>query len=139
MSYSEHPKVRYETRLAPEGERIRAVILGQHPTRVRALAELINGDGQGVLNVVAGVSDILDCGVVLNAQIPRVDLLICGGYFDLEDIKDMLFQVANSELRLIKVPDGLMMEGGGPPAVKAWIYEQIRNNEFTQASQPLRQ
>lgn len=26
---------------------------------VRALAELINGDGQGVLNVVAGVSDIL--------------------------------------------------------------------------------
>lgn len=32
MSYSEHPKVRYETRLAPEGERIRAVILGQHPT-----------------------------------------------------------------------------------------------------------
>ena len=28
-----------------------------------------------------------------------------------------------------------MMEGGGPPAVKAWIYEQIRNNEFTQISQ----
>lgn len=71
-----------------------------------------------------------DCGVVLNAQIPRVDLLvrnqsltwmscalsrrksrkadgcgtqICGGYFDLEDIKDILFQVENPELRLIKV------------------------------------
>lgn len=139
MSYPEHPKVRFETRLAPEGEPIRAVILGQHPTRVRAIAELINGDGSGVLNIVAGVSDILDCGVVLNAQIPRVDLLICGGYFDLEDIKDVLFQVENPDLRLLKVPDGLMMEGGGPPAVKAWIYEQIRNNEFTQASQPLQQ
>ena len=26
---------------------------------VRAIAELINGDGSGVLNIVAGVSDIL--------------------------------------------------------------------------------
>lgn len=32
MSYPEHQKVRYETRLAPEGEPVRAVILGQHPT-----------------------------------------------------------------------------------------------------------
>ncbi|GAA5985728.1 hypothetical protein JCM10908_007088 [Rhodotorula pacifica] len=131
IAIEEHPKVRYDTRLAPEGEPIRAVILGQHPSRVQAIAGLINGDGQGVLNIVAGVSDILDCGVVLNAQIPRVDLLICGGYFELLDVCDMLAQVDNPHLRFIKVPDGLMMEGGGPPAVKAWIYEQIRNNDYT--------
>lgn len=28
---------------------------------------------------------------------------ICGGYFDLADIKDLLFQVENPDLRLIKV------------------------------------
>ncbi|GAA5871550.1 hypothetical protein JCM3774_006292 [Rhodotorula dairenensis] len=131
MGYPEHPKLRYETRLTPDGEPIPAVLLGQHPSRVRAMAELVNGDVQGMLKIVAGVSDILDCGVVLNAQIPPVNLLICGGYFDLEDVRDVLFQVDNPDLRFLKVPDGLMMEGGGPPAVKAWIYEQIKNNEFT--------
>ncbi|BGP58289.1 hypothetical protein JCM8202_000949 [Rhodotorula sphaerocarpa] len=131
MALAEHPKQRYETRLAPEGTPVRAVVLGQHPSRVQAIAGLINGDDNRAVQIVAGTSDILDCGVVLNAQIPKVDLLICGGYFELIDVRDMLAQVDNPDLRFIKVPDGLMMEGGGPPAVKAWIFEQIRNNDFT--------
>ncbi|GAA5830908.1 hypothetical protein JCM5353_002647 [Sporobolomyces roseus] len=108
---------------------LQAVLLGQHPSRVKALAGMLNQDD--VVTIVAGVSDILDCGVVLNAQIPPVDLLICGGYFDLIDVQDMIAGVTIENLRLLKVPDGLMMEGGGPPAVKAWIYEQIRTNTFT--------
>ncbi|GAA6005815.1 uncharacterized protein JCM10292_004647 [Rhodotorula paludigena] len=127
--FVEHPKQAYTEPLGPEGEPIRAVLLGQHPTRVLALSHLINEDN--LLRIVAGVSDILDCGVVLNAQIPRVNLLICGGYFELVDVRDMLAEVANPDLRLLKVPEGLMMEGGGPPAVKAWIYEQLRANTFT--------
>ncbi|GAA5988779.1 hypothetical protein JCM5350_002936 [Sporobolomyces pararoseus] len=108
---------------------MRAVILGQHPSRVKALAALFNGEDK--LRIVAGVSDILDCGVVLNAQIPAVDLLICGGYFDLIDVQDMIAGVMSENLKLLKVPDGLMMEGGGPPAVKGWVYEQIRSNSYT--------
>ncbi|GAA5959077.1 hypothetical protein JCM10213_008670, partial [Rhodosporidiobolus nylandii] len=72
-----------------------------------------------------------DCGVILNAQIPKINLLICGGYFELQDVQDMLAEVANDELRLLKVPEGLMMEGGGPPAVMAWLHEQVEKNEFT--------
>ncbi|GAA5926551.1 uncharacterized protein JCM15063_000306 [Sporobolomyces koalae] len=106
----------------------RAVILGQHPSRVKALAALFNEDD--IVRIVAGVSDILDCGVVLNAQIPAVDLLICGGYFDLLDVQDMIAGVTVDNLRLLKVPDGLMMEGGGPPAVKAWVYAQIQSNTY---------
>jgi len=30
-----------------------------------------------------------------------------------------------------QVPDGLMMDHGGPPAVKKWIEEQVRANTFT--------
>ncbi|GAA6021434.1 hypothetical protein JCM11491_006708 [Sporobolomyces phaffii] len=145
---------------------MRAVILGQHPSRtpafgaidrqystraltclcppvlplrarptlrpsagVKALAALFNQDD--TVRIVAGVSDILDCGVVLSAQIPPVELLICGGYFDLLDVQDMMASVNDDNLRLLKVPDGLMMEGGGPPAVKAWVYEQIRTNTYT--------
>ncbi|GAA5872209.1 hypothetical protein JCM16303_001016 [Sporobolomyces ruberrimus] len=108
---------------------MRAVILGQHPSRVKALAALFNQDE--TLRIVAGVSDILDCGVVLSAQIPPVDLLICGGYFELLDVQDMIVGANITELRLLKVPDGLMMEGGGPPAVKAWVYEQIRTETYT--------
>lgn len=65
------------------------------------MAEMINAEG--LVRVVAGVSDILvrfsraaspsvpltdpscarqDCGVVLNAQIPKVDLLVRCGDFD---------------------------------------------------------
>ncbi|GAA5834261.1 hypothetical protein JCM3766R1_004504 [Sporobolomyces carnicolor] len=105
---------------------MRTVILGQHPSRVKALAAMFNEDD--TLQVVAGVSDILDCGVVLGAQIPQVDLL---GYFDLLDVQDMLALGNTESLRLLKVPDGLMMEGGGPPAVKAWVYEQIRTGTYT--------
>lgn len=66
----------------------------------------------------------------------------------------MLAEVANDQLRLLKVrppspsvsacnppadpppsptqvPDGLMMDHGGPPAVKQWIEEQVRSNTFT--------
>ncbi|GAA5919873.1 hypothetical protein JCM1841_002084 [Sporobolomyces salmonicolor] len=107
----------------------RVVVLGQHPTRVQAIAELFNQDN--IIQVVAGVSDLLDCGVVLNAQIPKVDLLICGGYFELQDVRDILAEVNDDSLQLIKVPDGLMMEGGGPPAVRDWIYEQLRTNTYT--------
>ncbi|GAA5962694.1 hypothetical protein JCM21900_006786 [Sporobolomyces salmonicolor] len=107
----------------------RVVVLGQHPTRVQAIAELFNQDS--IIQVVAGVSDLLDCGVVLNAQIPKVDLLICGGYFELQDVRDILAEVNDDSLQLIKVPDGLMMEGGGPPAVRDWIYEQLRTNTYT--------
>ncbi|GAA5915846.1 hypothetical protein JCM6882_006819 [Rhodosporidiobolus microsporus] len=127
--YAEHPSTTFDTPLAPPGHLPRAVILGQHPTRVTALAALFNEDE--VVRIVAGCSDILDCGVILNAQIPKVDLLICGGYFELQDVQDMLAEVANDGLRLLKVPDGVMMEGGGPPAVRDWIYEQIRKNQFT--------
>ncbi|BGO95820.1 hypothetical protein NBRC10512_001659 [Rhodotorula toruloides] len=130
MDLSQHPSVKYDEPLFPKnGDPIRAVLLGQHPSRVTALAEMINEEG--LVRVVAGVSDILDCGVVLNAQIPKVDLLVCGGYFELVDVRDMLAEVANPDVRLLKVPDGLMMEGGGPPAVKAWVYEQIHSNTFT--------
>ncbi|GAA5901258.1 uncharacterized protein JCM6883_000155 [Sporobolomyces salmoneus] len=108
---------------------MRAVILGQHPSRVKTLAGLFNEED--TLKVVAGVSDILDCGVVLSALIPSVELLICGGYFELLDVKDMLFSANSDNLRLLKVPDGLMMEGGGPTAVKAWVYEQIRTDTYT--------
>ncbi|GAA5908344.1 hypothetical protein JCM5296_001287 [Sporobolomyces johnsonii] len=107
----------------------RVVILGQHPTRVQAMAKLFNQDN--IIEVVAGVSDLMDCGVVLNAQIPKVDLLICGGYFELQDVRDILAEVNDDSLKLLKVPDGLMMEGGGPPAVRDWIYEQLRTNTFT--------
>ncbi|GAA5870680.1 hypothetical protein JCM8547_005028 [Rhodosporidiobolus lusitaniae] len=124
-----HPSKVFDTPLSPPGQIPRAVILGQHPTRVRGLAELFNEDA--VVKICAGCSDILDCGVILNAQIPAVDLLICGGYFELQDVQDMLAEVANPNLRLLKVPDGLMMEGGGPPAVRKWVYEQIEANSFT--------
>ncbi|GAA5820852.1 hypothetical protein JCM3770_007268 [Rhodotorula araucariae] len=130
MSFPEPPKEKYDTPLAPADEPIRAVLLGQHPQRVLDLAKLFNEESS-VVRVVAGVSDMLDCVVVLNAQIPPVDLLICGGYFELLDVRDMLAQVANDHLRLLKVPDGLMMQGGGPPAVKAWLEAQIRANLFT--------
>ncbi|BGP51900.1 hypothetical protein JCM10450v2_007860 [Rhodotorula kratochvilovae] len=131
MSFPEYPKQQFDTPLAPAGEPVRAVLLGQHPIRVQALAALLNAEN--VVRVVAGVVDILDCGVVLNAQIPPVDLLICGGYFELVDVRDMLAEVANDRLRLLKVPDGLMMEGGGPPAVKEWVEAQVRANTFTPA------
>ncbi|GAA6037506.1 hypothetical protein JCM8097_008223 [Rhodosporidiobolus ruineniae] len=129
MSYDLHPSAVADSPLGQPESPIRAVILGQHPTRVRVLADLFNEDQR--MKVVAGCSDILDCGVILNAQIPKVDLLICGGYFELQDVQDMLAEVENDGLRLLKVPDGLMMEGGGPPAVKAWVYEQIEKNLFT--------
>ncbi|GAA6021603.1 hypothetical protein JCM10207_005082 [Rhodosporidiobolus poonsookiae] len=130
-SFEEHPAVVYDTPLVAPGHKIRAVLLGQHPTRVTALAGLLNETG--VLQVVAGCSDILDGGVILNAQIPPVDLLICGGYFELQDVRDMLAEVANDKLRLLKVPDGLMMEGGGPPAVRDWLLKQIEDNRYTPA------
>lgn len=80
-----------------------AQLIPRERAEVQGIAALINGDGENVLQVVAGVSDILvrstpvasvgggmlgarrtitdtsgmqDCGVVLNAQIPRVDLLV---------------------------------------------------------------
>ncbi|TNY18919.1 hypothetical protein DMC30DRAFT_29246 [Rhodotorula diobovata] len=129
LNLDQHPRRVFDTPLAPAGEAVRAVLLGQHPQRVQALAQLLNGSE--VVRIVAGVSDILDCGIVLNAQIPRVDLLICGGYFELVEVRDMLAEVANDQLRLLKVPDGLMMDHGGPPAVKQWIEEQVRSNTFT--------
>ncbi|GAA5906948.1 hypothetical protein JCM8208_003720 [Rhodotorula glutinis] len=129
LNLNQHPRQEYTTRLSEPGTPVRAVLLGQHPQRLLAVADLMNqGD---VVRVVAGVADILDCGVVLNAQIPRVDLLLCGGYFELTEVRDMLAEVANDNLRLLKVPDGLMMDHGGPPAVKKWIEEQVRANTFT--------
>ncbi|GAA5834468.1 hypothetical protein JCM11251_007016 [Rhodosporidiobolus azoricus] len=127
--WAEHPSKIFDTPLCEPGKIPRAVLLGQHPTRVKALAALINEES--MLRIVAGCSDILDCGVILNAQIPKVDLLICGGYFELQDVQDMLAEVANEDLRLLKVPDGVMMEGGGPPAVRDWVYEQIQKNQYT--------
>ncbi|GAA6059562.1 hypothetical protein JCM10212_000618 [Sporobolomyces blumeae] len=106
----------------------RAVLLGQHPSRVKALSEMINGEDK--IQIVAGVSDVLDCGVVLNAQIPPVDLLICGAYFDMLDVKDMIAGVNYDGLQMIKVPEGLMMEGGGPLAVKAFVYDQLRTGTY---------
>lgn len=43
----------------------------------------------------------MSCAHISKAEYP--DPQICGGYFDLEDIKDVLFQVENPDLRLIKV------------------------------------
>ncbi|BGP20271.1 hypothetical protein JCM10213v2_008408 [Rhodosporidiobolus nylandii] len=117
-AFEQHPSRVYEAPIAAPGAAIRTVLLGQHPERVRVLAGMLNEAG-------------VDCGVILNAQIPKINLLICGGYFELQDVQDMLAEVANDELRLLKVPEGLMMEGGGPPAVMAWLHEQVEKNEFT--------
>ncbi|GAA5973884.1 hypothetical protein JCM11641_001200 [Rhodosporidiobolus odoratus] len=124
--YQQHPSRVHDE---PLGLPARAVILGQFRDHLLVLADLLNKDG--IVNVVAGCTDLLDCGVVLHAQIPSVKLLICGGYFELQDVQDMLAELSDPALRLLKVPDGMMMQGGGPPEVRDWIHAQLKANEFT--------
>ncbi|KAM0750077.1 hypothetical protein T439DRAFT_356729 [Meredithblackwellia eburnea MCA 4105] len=103
--------------------RPRAVLLGQHPSKVAAVVKLL--EGNDTIQLVAAVSDMMDAQVVLKAQVPPVDIFVCGAYFELEAAQDIVASVGG-DLKLIKVPDGLMMEGGGPLAVIAYIVGEVK-------------
>ncbi|KAL8279584.1 hypothetical protein RQP46_008146 [Phenoliferia psychrophenolica] len=87
---------------------IRVVLLGQHPTKIAAVVKLLHGNEH--VQVIAAVSDLQDAAVV-----------VVGGYFELDDVVAQI----GRDLTIVKVPDGLMMTGGGPPVVVAYIIETL--------------